>query len=171
MIDIVLYRPEIPPNTGNVIRLCANTNSNLHIIMPIPFDLGIKSLRRAGLDYHDLTSVHTYENWDNFYKKHNSIQMVAFTTKAKVDFNKIKYSHKSFLIFGPETRGLPDNILDNEIIQLSKSTNTNWIDTRQYLYNYEISNDLFCDEVHQTLSGNKQIAKYIYDSIDKIIKK
>ena len=120
MIDIVLYQPEIPPNTGNVIRLCANTNSNLHIIMPIPFDLGIKSLRRAGLDYHDLTSVHTYENWDNFYKKHNSIQMVAFTTKAKVDFNKIKYSHKSFLIFGPETRGLPDNILDNEKIEKAK---------------------------------------------------
>lgn len=64
-----------------------------------------------------------------------------------------------------------DNILDNEIIQLSKSANTNWIDTRQYLYNYKISDDLFCDEVHQTLIGNKQIAKYIYDSIDKIIKK
>ena len=120
MIDIVLYQPEIPPNTGNIIRLCANTYSNLHIIMPIPFDINTKSLRRAGLDYHDLTNVHTYEDWDNFHKKHNSIQMVAFTTKAKVDFNEINFSYKSFLIFGPETRGLPENILDNENIEKAR---------------------------------------------------
>ncbi len=120
MIDIVLYQPEIPPNTGNIIRLCANTSSTLHLIYPLGFDLDTKNLRRAGLDYHDLTSMKTYENWNEFYKKNSIHQIVAFTTKAKKTFDKTNFNKKSFLLFGPETRGLPEEILNLRDIEKTK---------------------------------------------------
>lgn len=120
MFDIVLYQPEIPPNTGNIIRLCANTGSTLHLIYPLGFDLDTKNLRRAGLDYHDLTSVKTYVNWDEFYKINSIYQIVAFTTKAENTFDKTIFNKKSFLLFGPETRGLPDEILNLQGLEKTK---------------------------------------------------
>ncbi|MBT4885291.1 MAG: tRNA (cytidine(34)-2'-O)-methyltransferase [Legionellales bacterium] len=114
MINIVLYQPEIPPNTGNIIRLCANTNSVLHIIKPTAFDLETKQLRRAGLDYHDLIQVKTYENWDHFCECNKNIIKIAYSTKSKTKFDSIKYNENDYLLFGPETRGLPDHLLWNK---------------------------------------------------------
>ncbi|MBT4804536.1 MAG: tRNA (cytidine(34)-2'-O)-methyltransferase [Legionellales bacterium] len=114
MINIVLYQPEIPPNTGNIIRLCANTNSILHIIEPTAFDLDTKRLRRAGLDYHDLTQVKIHESWDHFCHSNQNITKIAYSTKSNTNFDSIKYSENDYLLFGPETRGLPDQLLWND---------------------------------------------------------
>ena len=113
MINIVLYQPEIPPNTGNIIRLCGNTNSHLHLIYPLAFDLDVKNLRRAGLDYHDLTNITKYKCWDDFFISKQKEQIVAFTTKSQKSFAEIEYSDNCYLLFGPETRGLPSNIINS----------------------------------------------------------
>lgn len=111
MIDVVLFQPEIPPNTGNIIRLCANTGSRLHLIEPIGFHLDDRSLRRAGLDYREFAEVRKYRNWDEWENAHRSQRVVAFTTKASRRYDRFHFAPDDALVFGPETRGLPEEIL------------------------------------------------------------
>jgi len=106
----VLFEPEIPPNTGNIIRLAANTGSQLHLIKPFGFDLEDKKMRRAGLDYHEFAGVFTYENWGDFLNSHDSPRVYGVSTKGKLSYHTIKYEKDDFLLFGPETRGLPNYI-------------------------------------------------------------
>lgn len=112
MFNIVLYEPEIAPNCGNIIRLCANSGCNLHLIEPLGFDFDNKKLRRAGLDYHDLTLVRKYPNFENFLEQINPQKLYACTTKGKQCYSDSQFEPGDFLLFGPETRGLPQNIID-----------------------------------------------------------
>lgn len=110
MFNIVLFEPEIPPNTGNIIRLASNSGCLLHLIEPLGFSLDEKSLRRAGLDYHQYSSLQTYENWQDFLTKKNKGNIYAFSTKGKTLYTDVSYVEGDFLLFGPETRGLPEEI-------------------------------------------------------------
>lgn len=113
MFHIILFQPEIPPNTGNIIRLCANIGCQLHLIKPLGFILDDKRLRRAGLDYHEFAQVKQYENLNACLEALNSPRVFAFTTKAKTLYSDTHYQQGDALLFGPETRGLPANILDS----------------------------------------------------------
>ena len=113
MIDVVLFQPEIPPNTGNIIRLCANTGSRLHLIEPIGFHMDNRNLRRAGLDYREFAEVRRYRNWAEWVLTHPSTRAVAFTTKASRVYDRFQFEPGDALIFGPETRGLPEDMLAN----------------------------------------------------------
>ena len=113
MFHIVLYEPEIPPNTGNIIRLCANTGAQLHLIHPLGFQLEEKQLRRAGLDYRDLAIVSEYANLKEFLRKNINLRILAYTTKGKRNYSDMDYQPKDAFMFGPETRGLPKNLLEN----------------------------------------------------------
>ncbi len=108
----MLYQPEIPPNTGNIIRLAANTGVHLHLIEPLGFDLSEKSVRRAGLDYHELSQVHSWKSWDQFLAEAGVKRLLAFTTKATLAYSQVSYLDGDGLLFGPETRGLPADIRD-----------------------------------------------------------
>jgi tRNA (cytidine/uridine-2'-O-)-methyltransferase len=114
MFHIVLYEPEIPPNTGNIIRLCANTGAKLHLIHPLGFFLTEKNLKRAGLDYHALTSVEQHESFKHFlkYLTTPTPRLFACTTKGQQNYVNVQYKADDVFIFGPETRGLPQSILD-----------------------------------------------------------
>ena len=112
MLNIVLFEPEIPPNTGNIIRLCANTGFRLHIIEPMGFAWDDKRLRRAGLDYHEFTAVTRYANYAAFVERENPQRLFALTTKGTPAHSDIQYQAGDYLLFGPETRGLPPEILD-----------------------------------------------------------
>lgn len=115
MFNIVLYQPEIPPNTGNIIRLCANTGCHLHLIEPLGFDLDDKKLRRAGLDYHEWAEVQIHASLDEFISTLNnnaSSSIYALSTRGTQNYSDVSYSPGDTLIFGPETRGLPQNYLD-----------------------------------------------------------
>ena len=114
-LNIVLFEPEIPANTGNIIRLCANTGFNLHIIEPMGFFWDDKKLRRAGLDYQEFIDVKRYKNLNHFLDENNldlATQVYALTTKGKKPHSDVHYKQNDFLMFGPETRGLPAAILD-----------------------------------------------------------
>jgi len=111
MLHIVLYEPEIPANTGNIIRLCANTGAQLHLIEPLGFTLDDKKLRRAGLDYHEFAAVLTYRDYQHFCRKMQPQRLLALTTRAQRSYSEIVYGQGDFLLFGPETRGLPEEIL------------------------------------------------------------
>jgi tRNA (cytidine/uridine-2'-O-)-methyltransferase len=111
MLNIVLYQPEIPPNTGNIMRLCANTGCKLHLIEPLGFDLEEKKLRRAGLDYREFADVAVHPNFEAFTGAHPDLRIMALTTKGATPYHQITYSEKDALVFGPETRGLPPEIL------------------------------------------------------------
>ncbi len=113
MLNIVLYEPEIPANTGNIIRLCANTGAALHLIQPLGFELDDKKLRRAGLDYHEWAEVKQYQNWDVFLEQHPRSRLFALTTKGHSLYSDTSFQAQDFLVFGPETRGLPANILNS----------------------------------------------------------
>lgn len=115
MINIVLYEPEIPPNTGNIIRLCANSGAQLHLIHPLGFDLDSKQCRRAGLDYKDMAHVYEYENYDMFLTKHPNRRIFACTTKATQAHSTPRYQLHDMLLFGPETRGLPTTLLNSMV--------------------------------------------------------
>jgi tRNA (cytidine/uridine-2'-O-)-methyltransferase len=110
MLDIVLYQPEIPPNTGNIIRLCANTGFTLHLIEPIGFDLDDKKLRRAGLDYLEFQSLQVHNSWESYLEKIKPNAVYGLSTKGKNCFSKVQYQPGDCLLFGPETRGLPVDI-------------------------------------------------------------
>ena len=115
MFNIVLYEPEIPPNTGNIIRLCVNTSSNLHLIKPLGFNLDEKQVRRAGLDYHDVAKINIYETYSDCLKTLKGNRFFAVTTKATKYYGDFDYKKGDVFVFGPETRGLPMSILDNLI--------------------------------------------------------
>jgi len=110
MFNIVLFEPEIPPNTGNIIRLASNSGCQLHLIEPLGFNLDEKNLRRAGLDYHQYSSLQTYKSWPDFLSKKSTGKIYAFSTKGKMLYTDITYSEGDYLLFGPETRGLPESI-------------------------------------------------------------
>lgn len=112
MFNVVLYEPEIPPNTGNIIRLCANTGSRLHLIHPLGFDLSEKQVRRAGLDYHDLALVSEYENYAAFLTAADNGRVFACSTRGKRSHAEVSFQADDYLMFGPETRGLPQALLD-----------------------------------------------------------
>lgn len=111
-MNIVLFQPEIPPNTGNIIRLCANTGCDLHLIKPLGFELSDKALKRAGLDYHEYATIRYYENWPHFLEENSTIRLFAFSTKGQNKYTDAHYQRNDFLLFGPETRGLPIDILN-----------------------------------------------------------
>lgn len=112
MINIALFEPEIPPNTGNIIRLCANTGAALHLVEPLGFELDDKRLRRAGLDYHEWARVQRHESLQALREKHDFGRVLGVTTKGGMHHTDITYAPDDLLLFGPETRGLPDGILD-----------------------------------------------------------
>ena len=112
MLDIVLYQPEIPPNTGNIIRLCANTGFHLHLIRPFGFVMDDKKLRRAGLDYHELANVQVHPSLEACLQSINPKNVYACSTKGRRSYADVAYQEGDVLLFGPETRGLPQNILE-----------------------------------------------------------
>ncbi len=116
MFNIVLFEPEIPPNTGNIIRLCANTGAQLHLIHPLGFEMGEKALRRAGLDYHEYAQVKEYANFADFINQAQPQNLYALTTKGNKNYCDISYKKGDYFIFGPETRGIPVDILDLDCI-------------------------------------------------------
>lgn len=112
MLNVTLYEPEIPPNTGNIIRLCANTGADLGLIEPLGFDIDDKRLRRAGLDYHEFTDIKKFSSYRNFLDSiPTSCRIFACSTKGKVNYHNVHYQEDDILLFGPETRGLPDDVL------------------------------------------------------------
>lgn len=111
MFNIVLFEPEIPPNTGNIIRLCANTGLQLHLIKPFAFELEDKKMRRAGLDYHEWASVKVHENYQAFVQSEAPTRLFGLSTKGKNYYHEVTFEGGDYFMFGPETRGLPDNIL------------------------------------------------------------
>lgn len=119
MFNIVLYQPEIPPNTGNIIRLCANTGCMLHLIEPLGFALEDKQLRRAGLDYHEWANIKTYNDINELPETGSKY---ALSTKGKRHYHQADFSVGDYLIFGPETRGLPEEYLarlkDEKVLRL-----------------------------------------------------
>ncbi|OGT45562.1 MAG: tRNA (uridine(34)/cytosine(34)/5-carboxymethylaminomethyluridine(34)-2'-O)-methyltransferase TrmL [Gammaproteobacteria bacterium RIFCSPHIGHO2_12_FULL_38_11] len=112
-INIILFEPEIPPNTGNIIRLCANTGAELHLIHPLGFSMDEKGLRRAGLDYKEFATVKEYENWETFLSKQKPERIFACSTKASHCYSTVVYQKNDYLLFGPESRGLPANLLNS----------------------------------------------------------
>lgn len=109
MVHIILFEPEIPPNTGNIIRLCANTGCTLHLIEPLGFPLDDKRMKRAGLDYHEFANIQVYPDLEACLANIAGA-VYAFTTKAKTLYSEVNYQPIDALLFGPETRGLPENI-------------------------------------------------------------
>ena len=110
MFNIVLYEPEIPPNTGNIIRLCANTGCALHLIEPLGFEMNDKLLRRAGLDYREFTDVQVQKSLDDYLDGRPASQVYAISTRGNLNYDQIEYQPGDSLLFGPETRGLPDEV-------------------------------------------------------------
>ena len=112
MINIVLVNPEIPPNTGNIIRLCANTGYYLHLIKPIGFDLKDKQLKRAGLDYHDIAKVKIHDNLYEFIKTINPKRILATTSKVSKSYTTMKFNKNDAILFGSESNGLSEDIIN-----------------------------------------------------------
>ncbi len=111
MFHVVLYQPEIPPNTGNVIRLCANTGCALHLIHPLGFTMDDRQLKRAGLDYHEWARVVEHASWPHYLRHAAPGRVWAFSTKGRRGYNEVAYTAGDTLLFGPETRGLPAALL------------------------------------------------------------
>jgi tRNA (cytidine/uridine-2'-O-)-methyltransferase len=112
MLDIVLVQPEIPPNTGNVIRLAANTGARLHLVRPLGFSLDDKQLKRAGLDYHEYASVAVHDSWNALTETMRGRRMFAFATSGERLFTDVRYARDDVLVFGQEASGLPSQILE-----------------------------------------------------------
>ena len=110
MFHVVLYQPEIPPNTGNIIRLCANTGAQLHLIHPLGFRMDDRELRRAGLDYHEYARCHEHESLEAFLTTVAPRRLFGFSTHATRLFTDVRYAAGDALLFGPETRGLPPEL-------------------------------------------------------------
>lgn len=111
MYHVVLFQPEIPPNTGNIIRLCANCGAQLHLIRPLGFEMSDKQLRRAGLDYHEFAEVQIHDDLDAFVQAVNPNRLLACSTKGSRNYTDVDYQPGDALLFGPETRGLPAEVL------------------------------------------------------------
>ena len=108
--EIVLFQPEIPPNTGNIIRLCANTGSRLHLIKPLGFDFSNKSLRRAGLDYKKNVEIIIHNSLNSFFEKNSKQNIYMFTKFGNTSYEKVNYKHGDFLLFGSESKGYTDEV-------------------------------------------------------------
>ena len=124
MLDIVLYEPEIPQNTGNIIRLCANTGFRLHLIEPLGFTWDDKRLRRSGLDYHEFAEIKRHKTFEAFFRKRKTQTPFALTTKGSPAHSQVKFELGDYLMFGPETRGIPMSIL-NEMPLEQKNPHSN----------------------------------------------
>ena len=110
-MQVVLFEPEIPPNTGSVARLCAATSTPLHLIEPLGFKIDDKHLKRAGLDYWDFVDLHVHKSWDHFMKNVKPSKLLYFSKKAQRSYTSVRYENDDYLVFGPETRGLPSDWL------------------------------------------------------------
>jgi tRNA (cytidine/uridine-2'-O-)-methyltransferase len=113
MFDVILYQPEIPPNTGNIIRLCANTGARLHLVRPLGFTLEDKQLLRAGLDYHEFATMRVYESWTDCVAGLEDCRLFAVSTKGTQRYDLVDYAESDAFVFGPESRGLPADILSS----------------------------------------------------------
>ncbi|HFD80065.1 MAG TPA: tRNA (uridine(34)/cytosine(34)/5-carboxymethylaminomethyluridine(34)-2'-O)-methyltransferase TrmL [Gammaproteobacteria bacterium] len=113
MFHVVLYQPEIPPNTGNVMRLCANTGCRLHLIEPLGFELEDRRLRRAGLDYREWARVEVHATLEAFVDRHRPRRLWAVSTRAARAYHQAVYRPGDAFLFGPETRGLPPSLLED----------------------------------------------------------
>ena len=113
MFTIVLYQPEIPPNTGNIIRLCANTGADLHLVKPLGFPLDSSKMKRAGLDYHEFAKLTVHENFEDCLKALEGRRIFVLTTKGKTRPDEASFKEGDVFLLGPETRGLPAEILDS----------------------------------------------------------
>ncbi|MGE8224643.1 MAG: tRNA (uridine(34)/cytosine(34)/5-carboxymethylaminomethyluridine(34)-2'-O)-methyltransferase TrmL [Stenotrophomonas sp.] len=113
VFDVVLYQPEIPPNTGNVIRLCANTGARLHLIEPLGFDLSDKQLKRAGLDYHEYAQMQVHPDLEIALARIAPKRLFALSTRSSVRYDTVQFADGDAFLFGPETRGLPQDLLDS----------------------------------------------------------
>jgi len=111
MFDVILYQPEIPPNTGNVIRLCANTGARLHLVEPLGFSLDDKQLRRAGLDYHEYATLQVHASLEAARAAIAPARLFALSTRNSVRYDQPAYAAGDAFLFGPETRGLPEEVL------------------------------------------------------------
>jgi tRNA (cytidine/uridine-2'-O-)-methyltransferase len=111
-MQIVLFEPEIPPNTGSVARLCAATLTPLHLIEPLGFKIDDKHLKRAGLDYWEFVDLHVHESWEDFLSTMRPEHLLFFSKRAVKSYTAVRYREEDFLVFGPETRGLPQSLLD-----------------------------------------------------------
>jgi tRNA (cytidine/uridine-2'-O-)-methyltransferase len=111
-LNIVLYQPEIPQNTGNIGRTCVLTNSRLHLIKPLGFSVSDKYLRRSGMDYWQYLDVVYYENFEEFYEKNKNEKIYLSTTKATKYYNEVTYKKGDFIMFGRESSGVPDSVRD-----------------------------------------------------------
>jgi len=112
MLNVILYQPEIPPNTGNIIRLCANTGAGLHLVGPLGFQLDEARVRRAGLDYHEMAHVHRYASWTEFRRTRRDMPLWSFSTRGTASHADAGFSDGDGLLFGPESRGLPQSVLE-----------------------------------------------------------
>lgn len=112
MLHVVLFQPEIPPNTGNVIRLCANAGAQLHLIEPLGFALDDAKLRRAGLDYHEYARLRVHASFEAFLADVRPARVFAFSTRSTMRYDRVAYAADDAVLFGPETRGLPDAVLE-----------------------------------------------------------
>ncbi len=113
MFHVVLYEPEIPPNTGNIIRLCANSGAELHLIKPLGFELSDAKLKRAGLDYHDCANLQVHQSLATFCQSIQPRTLYACSTKGKQVYSQVSFKAGDALLFGPESRGLPKAVLDS----------------------------------------------------------
>lgn len=111
MFDVILYQPEIPPNTGNIIRLCANSGARLHLVKPLGFTLEDKQLLRAGLDYHEFATITVHESWAECAEGFKDRRLFAVSTKGTQRYDLVTYADGDVFVFGPESRGLPPEIL------------------------------------------------------------
>ena len=113
MFDLILFEPEIPPNTGNIIRVCANTGTTLHLVHPLGFELDDKRMRRAGLDYHEFADVQQHESLDACLATLPNRRVFALSTRGTQNYAEVSYAAGDIFLFGPETRGLPQAVLDD----------------------------------------------------------
>ncbi|HET9844543.1 MAG TPA: tRNA (uridine(34)/cytosine(34)/5-carboxymethylaminomethyluridine(34)-2'-O)-methyltransferase TrmL [Nitrospira sp.] len=110
MFDVILYQPEIPPNTGNIIRLCANTGVGLHLVKPLGFSLDDRQMRRAGLDYREYVRINVYDDWASCAEHFRGKRIFAVSTKGSQRYDTNQYVADDVFLFGPETRGLPADL-------------------------------------------------------------
>jgi tRNA (cytidine/uridine-2'-O-)-methyltransferase len=113
MFDLVLFQPEIPGNTGNIIRLCANTGVRLHLVKPLGFDLEDKQMKRAGLDYHEYADLKLHDNWAACAEYFSGRRLFAITTKGATRYSDLQFQADDVFVLGPETRGLPLEIIES----------------------------------------------------------
>ena len=112
MFDVILFQPEIPSNTGNIIRLCANTGASLHLVKPLGFTLEDRLLRRAGLDYREYATIIVHETWAKCAAQFNARRLFAVSTKGGERYDRVEYTGTDALLFGPESSGLPAEVLE-----------------------------------------------------------